>query len=156
MSGGGGGGGSPYPVQASAPDVTPVPTARLTAAQGSLGNLYGAGGRVEDYQQRALQDAIGRFTHRYAEPWDRLGMLGQAAQLLAPLGTNYANSAGTGAASGPAAAISSPWLAAGQGAIGGGMLGMGLRNMYNDYYGNNIGGNYGAHAGSLGRTQYNF
>jgi hypothetical protein len=128
------------------------------AAQGSLGNLYSAGGRVEDYQQRALQDAIGRFTHRYAEPWDRLGMLGSAAQFLSPLGTNYSNSAGTGAASGPAAATSSPWLAAGQGAIGGGMLGMGLRNMYNDYYGNNsnIGGDYGAHAGVLGRTQYNF
>ena len=34
MSGGGGGGGSSYPVQAVAPNVNPVPTANLTAAQG--------------------------------------------------------------------------------------------------------------------------
>jgi len=95
---------------------------------GQTGLNYG--GVVEGYQQKALDDAMARFAHQYAEPWDRAGMISQLVQSLSPLGTNYSNSAGTGAASGPPAAYTSPWMGAAQGAMGGAMLGMGLRNMY--------------------------
>jgi len=97
---------------------------------GQTGLNYG--GVVEGYQQKALDDAMARWAHQYAEPWDRAGMLGQLLQQggLSALGTNYSNSAGMGAASGPPAAYTSPWMTAAQGAIGGGMLGASLRDMY--------------------------
>ena len=86
-------------------------------------------------------------------------MLGQLVQQggLSALGTQYSSSAGLGSQSGPPAAYTNPWMTAAQGAVGGGLLGASLRDMYRQNNNNNysnIGSDYNAHAGSLSRANY--
>jgi hypothetical protein len=88
---------------------------------GAVGQRIGGG--VENYRQRALDDAMSRYQYQYGEPWNRAGQIASLLQSFQPLGTTYNNSAGTGSASGPVLPQQSPWLAAGQGAVGLGMLG---------------------------------
>jgi hypothetical protein len=105
-------------------------------AMGAAGDYLNRGGQTgldygqvaEGYQQKALDDAMSRFQYQYAEPWNRTGQINGVLGALAPLGTQYNNSAGTGAQSGQMMPQSSPWVAAGQGAIGGGLLGYGMYN----------------------------
>jgi hypothetical protein len=54
-----------------------------------IGNAYGAGQKVEDYQGRALQDAMQRHAYQYSEPYGRMELAQGIANSLAPLGTSY-------------------------------------------------------------------
>jgi hypothetical protein len=57
-----------------------------------------AGYTVEDYQNRALQDAMQRFAYQYQEPWQRMQNVGNLLGLTQNTGTQYGSSAGTGTA----------------------------------------------------------
>jgi hypothetical protein len=119
-------------------------------AMGQGANMFGLGGAMldqggqtglnygqvaEGYQQRALDDAMSRFQYQYAEPWNRANQINGIIGALSPLGVQYNNSAGTGSQSGQVSPQGSPWMAAGQGALGGGLLGY---SMYkNGAFGNN-------------------
>lgn len=49
----------------------------------------GAGGVVEDYQNRALQDAMNRYNFQFSEPNQRMDQLGQRLGFMRPLGSQY-------------------------------------------------------------------
>lgn len=87
---------------------------------GQTGMQYGQS--VEDYQLRALQDAMARYDYQYQEPWNRANNLGGILGQLQPLGVQNSSMAGTGASSGPVAAYQSPMMGALQGGMGGGLL----------------------------------
>lgn len=57
------------------------------------------GGTAEDYQGRALQDAMSRFAYQYQEPYTRMQNLAQTLGYLQPLGTTagsgYSSAIGT-------------------------------------------------------------
>jgi hypothetical protein len=55
----------------------------------------GYGRNVENYQGRTLNDAMARFNHQYAEPWQRMQNVANMAQQFAPYGKTYGNTAQT-------------------------------------------------------------
>jgi hypothetical protein len=82
--------------------------AQSGAMQGLGGMLQGqlqpgmalgqAGMTVEDYQSRALQDAMQRFAYQYQEPWQRMQNVGNVLGMTQNTGVGYGSAAGTGAA----------------------------------------------------------
>lgn len=83
-----------------------------------------AGQTVEDYQGRALQDAMQRHQYQFQEPWQRMQNTSSMLGVLQPLGVNQgANfSQGQSTTTQPNPAYKSPF----QNALGIGMTGLGL------------------------------
>ena len=98
-------------------------------ALGMTGNLmsaYGMPGQVvEGYQDRALRDAMARYGYQYQEPWQRMGNIGQAMELLSPIGQQNTSGSNMTVNSAPNANYQSPMMGMAQGALGGGMIGYG-------------------------------
>jgi hypothetical protein len=124
----------------------------LQAANTALG----LGQRVEDYQGRALDDAMTRFTYQYEEPWQRMGNLGQALGLLQPLGVAHSSGQNQSTGVGVNPNYQSPFQVALGGGMTGGVLGAGFSDWLSRRQGPSMGLNYGAHAGSLANTNYRF
>ena len=73
--------------------------------QGQAGQMQlGAGQAVEDYQGRALQDALSRFNFQQNEPWQRMERLGSLANYFQPYGVQTGSGQGTQQGGGNAAA----------------------------------------------------
>jgi hypothetical protein len=102
----------------------------------SAGNAYGtaantlgtAGSTVEGYQQKALTDAMNRYSYQYSEPWTRVGNTQNALSGLSNLGTTYGSSNSSSTSSGTSA--NANYTNPLQAAIGGGMAGYGVYNQW--------------------------
>jgi len=119
----------------------------LSAQQGALGSLgglqqgmlapsqtilgagnvaSGVGQNVEEYQKKALDDAMARFAYQYSEPYQRLQLAGQAAGMLQPLGTQYGSGVNWGQSAGVGTGANPNYQSAGQAFLGGAMSGAGM------------------------------
>ena len=97
------------------------------------GNVaYGVGQNVEGYQQKALEDAMARFSYQYQEPYQRLQLAGQAAGMLQPLGTQYGSASNYGQSSGVGTGANPNYQSAGQAFLGGAMTGASIGKMFSD------------------------
>ncbi len=88
--------------------------------------LMGLGGTIEDYQGRALQDAMRRYAYQFQEPQERMQMLMGTLGALQPLGTQY----GTNYSANQSTGANPNYQSAMQAGLGGALKGMSFGSMF--------------------------
>jgi hypothetical protein len=109
----------------------------LTGAGGLMTSanqgMLGAGQTVENYQGRALQDAMSRFAHQFTEPGERLGLANSLMGMFQPLGTGYSNTATNTNTSGTGTGANPNYQTPFQGLLGGAAAGAGIGTDFNGW-----------------------